>query len=181
MQPRMLGAFSARSSPNRLFDLYHLSGPIGCCNAAGVRALHLAWEHGTRKDGRGVWVNLLFDRDAPSVAVRSGLPKEGRIQVTMKTDGDLYLRIPEWARHAVRYQPEEAARSAAWHGPYQLIPELKKGQTIVAEFPVARGSHGWLHSIMGISYKTEWLGDTIVSLSPAGNCFPLYERRHLLP
>jgi hypothetical protein len=37
-----------------------------------------------------------------------------------------------------------------------------------------------LHSIMGITYRSEWLGDTVVSISPRGNCFPLYERTYLL-
>jgi hypothetical protein len=180
MKPRVLGGFSARSSPNRLFDLFHLSGLIGCCNAAGVRALYLAWLHGTRQDHRGVWVNLLFDRDTPYVTVKSELPRQGRLHITMKTDADLYLRIPEWGRDAIRFEPGSLATRTAWSGPFRQIRELKKGETVVAEFPLARSQREWFHSIMGITYKTDWLGDTIVSISPPGNCFPLYERKYLL-
>jgi hypothetical protein len=98
----------------------------------------------------------------------------------MKMDGDLYLRIPEWGRHTVKYEADSLVGRTAWSGPYLLMPERKKGENIVVEFPLARGNREWLHPIMGITYKTEWLGDTIVSISPPGNCFPLYERKYLL-
>jgi DUF1680 family protein len=180
LAPRVLGSFSARSSPNRLFDLYHLSGPIGCCNAANVRALHLAWKFGLEQDGRSVKVNLLFDRDTPFARVETELPRTGVVRVTMKTDGDLHLRIPPWARQMLKYQPAELAAAAAWKGPYQLIAGLKKGQTLTAEFRLPRETREWYQNTMGITYRTEWLGDTVVSISPPGNCFPLYERKSLL-
>ncbi len=180
MGPRVLGSFSARSSPNRLFDLYHLSGPIGCCNAANVRALHLAWKHGLEQEGRNVKVNLLFNRDTSFARVETELPRKGAVRVTMKTDADLYLRLPGWARQTIKYQPAELAVAPAWKGPYHLISGLKRGQTLTAEFRLPRDTRDWFQNTTGITYRTEWLGDTIVAISPPGNCFPLYERRALV-
>ena len=180
MQARMLGSFSARSSPNRLFDLYHPSGPIGCCNTANLRALHLAWKHGLERDGNKFYANLLFDRETDFAKLETGLPERGHLRVTIKADGDLYLRIPDWARHTVRYQPEATRDYASWVGPYQKIPGCKRGQKIVADFPLRRQRTEWLERLLGITYQTEWLGDTVVSISPPGNCFPLYERNYLL-
>jgi hypothetical protein len=180
MRPRMLGGFTARSSPNRMYDLYHPSGPIGCCNAAGVRALHMAWLYGLERRDGAVYVNLLFDRDAPFARLESGLPAQGRIRVTMKTGGDLYVRIPEWARHALAYDPAEIAAGASWRGPFHRFRDLKTGQTVTLTFPLPRGQQEWYQPAMKITYRTQWLGDTVVSISPPGNCFPLYERKHLL-
>ena len=180
MAARVLGSSSARSSPNRLFDLFHPSGPIGCCNAALVRALHLAWKHGLEEAGNAVWVNLLFDRDTPFARVESGLPRRGGIRVTLKRDADLYVRVPEWARAAISHQPVELAAAVAWKGPFQRFPGLKRGQTVDMSFPLLRSTREWPHKLLGITYKTEWLGDTVVSISPRGNCFPLYERTFLL-
>jgi hypothetical protein len=180
MQPRVLGSSSARSSPNRLFDLFHPSGPIGCCSEAMVRALHLAWRHGLEETQGAVWVNLLFDRDTPFARLETGLPSKGQVRVTMKRDSDLYIRVPDWARATLSYQPAEIAASAAWKGPFQRLPALKKGQTVEMNFRLLCSSREWLHSIMGITYRSEWLGDTVVSISPRGNCFPLYERTYLL-
>jgi hypothetical protein len=180
MQPRVLGSSSARSSPNRLFDLFHPSGPIGCCSEAMVRALHLAWKHGLEETQGAVWANLLFDRDTPFAKLETGLPSKGQVRVTMKRDGDLYIRVPDWARPTISYQPSEIAASAAWKGPFQRLSSLKKGQTVEMNFRLLRSSREWLHSIMGITYRSDWLGDTVISISPRGNCFPLYERTYLL-
>ncbi len=180
MKPRILGSFTARSSPNRMYDLYHVAGPVGCCNAAGVVGFWVAWKHCLERDSRGVHVNLLFSRETDFAKVTSDLPARGRLTIAMKTDADLYLRIPEWARHAVSYTSAGAAANAAWHGPFHRIPGLRKGQTLVAEFPLRRATREWLQTTMKINYRTEWLGDTVVSISPRGNCFPLYERSYLL-
>jgi len=180
MRPRMLGGFTARSSPNRMYDLYHPSGSIGCCNAAGVRALHMAWLYGLERRDRAVYVNLLFDRDTPFARLESGLPALGCIRVTMKTGGDLYVRIPDWARHALAYDPAEIVAGASWRGPFHRSRDLKTGQTVTLTFPLPRGQQEWYQPTMQITYRTQWLGDTVVSISPPGNCFPLYERKHLL-
>lgn len=180
MAARVLGSSSARSSPNRLFDLFHSSGPIGCCNAALVRGLHLAWKHALEEAGDAVWVNLLFDRDTPFARVETGLPARGSVRVTLKRDADLYLRVPEWARAAISHRPVELAASASWKGPFQRFPGLKRGQTVDMSFPLLRSTREWPHKLVGITYRTEWLGDTVVSISPRGNCFPLYERTFLL-
>ncbi|MBI1788269.1 MAG: hypothetical protein HYR60_12055 [Acidobacteria bacterium] len=179
MQARMLGGFTARSSPNRMYDLYHPSGPIGCCNAAGVRALHLAWLHGLERRGGAVYVHLLFDHATPFASVESGLPSRGRLRITMKTAGDLWVRIPEWARHTAAYDPPRLAATASWRGPYQRFAQLQRGQTVTLTFPLARARQEWHQPAMKITYRTEWLGDTIVSISPRGNCFSLYERQYL--
>jgi len=180
MRPRILGSSSARSSPNRLFDLFHPSGPIGCCNAALVRGLHLAWSHALEETGPAVRVNLLFDRETSFARVQTGLPQKGSVRVSLKRDADLYLRVPEWARAAVSYRPAELAASVSWQGPFARIPGLRRGQSVEASFPLLRQSREWRHTLLGITYRTEWLGDTVVAISPRGNCFPLYERDHLL-
>jgi hypothetical protein len=180
MAPRVLGSSSARSSPNRLFDLFHPSGPIGCCNAALVRGLYLAWLHCVDERPDGVSVNLLFSRATPFATVDSALPAGGTIRVTMKRDGDLYVRVPEWARASVACEPAELGATASWAGPFRRIPGVRKGQTVALRFPLLRSSREWRHAILGITYRAAWLGDTVVEVTPRGNCFPLYERSYLL-
>ena len=52
-------------------------------------------EHIATRKGRDTYVNLLFGWDNEVATVKSLLPLEGKLEVTPKQTGDLYVRIPE--------------------------------------------------------------------------------------
>jgi len=68
-----------------------------CCTGNGTRAIYFAWENILRREQGKLKVNLLLNRASPSADVDSYIPYEGRVEVKVKQDCELWVRIPEWA------------------------------------------------------------------------------------
>jgi hypothetical protein len=76
------------NKPRLGFNLDIVGGAVG--------SLCEALREATRLDETGHWVNLLFDRESPSVVVESPYTHPG-LTVRLKTPAPLFVRIPPWA------------------------------------------------------------------------------------
>ncbi len=196
--PEMLrGGFSGRSAPNDIVDprLRHWrfggAWMMTCCNAHGTHGLYLLWHHAVRQREEGIFVNLLFDRATLWADVRSGLPFEGKVVVTVHNACTLHIRIPAWApREEVRV--DSAGKEWAWRGNYIKIPNLSQNDAVTVSFPLPEREEtvhvaglgrtkAWDASpsaweYLEDTYKIRWRGNTVVSIDPPGSAGPLYQR-----
>ncbi len=148
-----------------------------CCTGNGARAIYYAWERILDFNGRALRVNLLLNRTSPWADVDSHVPYEGRVDVKVKQDCDLLVRIPEWVSPGeVVCQLNEAARSPQWDGRYARIGEVQSGDVAVVSFPIALRRET-VH-IQGSDYRLLRKGNEVVSIDPPGRHCPLYQRAH---
>ena len=167
------GAFSGGSAPNAVVDTRRGHWWMGCCNAHGVHGLYLLWQHAVRATPAAVRVNLLFSRSTPWADVRSHLPREGRVEVTMRQQGALSVRMPDDVR---RDGITVAAPNRwAWNDGSVEVDGLVPGQEVAINFPLTE--HDETVRVLGDEYRVSWRGDTVLAIDPPGRAGPLYQRR----
>ena len=167
------GAFSGGSAPNAVVDTRRGHWWMGCCNAHGVHGLFLLWQHAVRATPAAVRVNLLFSRSTPWADVRSHLPREGRVEVTMRQQGALSVRIPD------EVQRDEITVAApnrwAWNDGSVEVDGLVPGAEVAISFPLTE--YDETVRVLGDQYRVSWRGDTVLEIDPPGRAGPLYRRR----
>jgi len=174
---RALGGFAGWSQPNDLvskvmhgWDLYM------CCCAQGVRGLYNAWTHAVDAAGGEVRVNLLINHLGEHATVRSWLPHEGRVEVTPARAGAVALRAPSWVDRrllAARSGGEDLALDGSEPHFVRTRP-VAAGQAVEFRFPVREATTR--ETVLDVEYSVDWLGDTVLGLSPGGQRAPLYRR-----
>ena len=171
------GAFSGGSAPNAVVDTRRGHWWMGCCNAHGVHGLFLLWQHAVRATPAAVRVNLLFSRSTPWADVRSHLPREGRVEVTMRQHGSLSVRMPDdIRRHGIRDRiTVEAPNPWAWNDGSVEVDGLVPGAQVTINFPLPE--HDETVRVLGDEYRVSWRGDTVLAIDPPGRAGPLYRRR----
>lgn len=114
---------------------------------------------------RGVHrVNLLFDRTTEHVAVESPYT-HGRLRVTVKTPGPLYVRVPSWVdRRQVTVEPAGLRR--AWTGAHLLFPSPPAGAPIDIRFPLAEREIVLRHRTRDI--RVRLAGDAVAAMEHHG-------------
>ena len=173
---RNVGAFAGWPSANDFF-VGQGAGIMHCCTGNATRALYYVWEHIlTHKDGE-LSLNLLLNRPSAWADVHSHIPYEGRVDVRVKQDCELKVRIPEWVR------PEEATcridgrpRDVTWDGRYAEVGRVASGQTAQISFPI--GEHVEHVDIEKRRYILTVKGNDVVNIDPPGRFCPLYQRDH---
>ena len=167
------GAFSGGSAPNAVVDTRRGHWWMGCCNAHGVHGLFLLWQHAVRATPSAVRVNLLFSRSTPWADVRSHLPREGRVEVTMRQRGALSVRIPD---DVPRGEITVAApRRWTWNDGSVQVDGLVPRAEVAISFPLTE--HDETVCVLGDRYRVSWRGDTVLEIDPPGRAGPLYRRR----
>ena len=167
------GAFSGGSAPNAVVDTRRGHWWMGCCNAHGVHGLFLLWQHAVRATPTTVRVNLLFSRSTPWADVRSQLPREGRVEVTMRQQGALSIRIPDDIR---RDEITVAAPNRwVWNDGSVEVDDLVPGAEVAISFPLTE--HEETVRVLGDEYRVSWRGDTVLAIDPPGRAGTLYQRR----
>jgi len=152
---------------------------MGCCVPEGMRALYAAWRNTVVDEPDAVRVNMCFDRDAPAARVASFLPGEGRMTVTSKIAKPFLLRPPAWAtREGVQVQHNGRTLPVAWDGAYVRVDDVQPGDTLALSYPLP--SFIQRQPMPGEESTREltvcWLGNTVLSLEPAGEQLPLYRQ-----
>jgi DUF1680 family protein len=172
------GGFSGHTMPNDYCWIHPSTGQPehhvgGCCSPAGVRALWLAWDSIASRRGEETLVNLPLTRPSPIADVASSLPREGRVEVTLREAGNLLLRLPPWVeRQQVRLMAAGASRPPVWSGPHVRVDGLKAGDATVVTLPVREERRE--ESFMGFSFTVAWRGSTVTAVEPSGTVEPLY-------
>lgn len=168
------GSWASWSMPNSLDN--GLESVEGCCLGAGIRACCLVWGSAIERTADAVKINMPFSRSSPWADAVSYLPFEGRVDVEMRVEAELMIRLPdgvtpgstEISAGGRSSTPEDADG-------YLLIPAVRRGDWVTVRFPlVTRESE---EIAAGDSYRVRWRGDTLVEIGPAGKRYPLFERR----
>jgi flagellar biosynthesis chaperone FliJ len=182
---RVKGGWAGWSTPNDWVGLktFPESPQIMCCCVKGSEALYLVWSNIVTKDDEGVWVNLLLNKATRWVDVNSYSPYEGRVEVTVKNASDLFIRLPEWVdKSKVAVTVDDASQTFSWRGDYVQLGDLMGGQEVSVTYPLRQLTETFYlipekgSPMESNRYTITWKGDTVISISPKGQYYPLYQR-----
>jgi len=168
--PRVRGGFSfptpndylvAPDAPIVTYDI--TSGAVdGLCEA--LRAAAIVGAAGAR-------VNLLLNRNANGIHVRSQLPSAGRVEIENSTGRNVLVRIPSWvAADDVELSVDGNAAARTVIGGHLLVP-CRQGRALVC-FPVP--GRRTVEVINQHEFTIDWRGDQIVAMSPAARHLPMF-------
>jgi len=173
---RSLGSFSGWSLPNDWLGPVALS-VMNCCTVNGAKSLYYIWRYMLSHDEGTLRVHLLFNRASKWADIDSHIPYKGQVDVHVKKNLDLEVRIPEWVK------PEEArctvdgkTRDLSFSGRYAKIGKVKRSQTATLTFPIIERTDKI--SIQGDDFTIVRRGNTVVSIDPPGKIRPFYKRGH---
>ncbi len=167
MRERARGAF-AFTTPNG-YHSYNTDLMGGA-----IRALCNAQESIVSKNADGARVNMLFNVDGEYLDVRSMLPEEGRVDLSVKRPCVTRVRLPEGvAREDIALRVDGEARAVEGDGLEIDLGALAADTKVALAFKMSRRSTeeaapGWPpHTI-------EWVGNTIGAMSPSEGPIALY-------
>jgi DUF1680 family protein len=131
----------------------------------------VTWHEGTLR------VNLLLNRASRWADVKSHIPYQGRVDVEIKEDLDLEIRLPEWV------EPDEAictvngtSRELNFDGRYAQVGKVHKGDHVELEFPIFERLDKV--TIWHQEYTLIRRGNNVVWIDPPGKNCPLYQNDH---
>ena len=171
-----VGAFAARSTLNDAFHL-DVTAMMQCCNAAGARALYDLWRYAT--DERAI--HLRFSVETSALRVVSHEPAQGQLDITPCRTGPLAVRLPGGVHHALVAVAGNTYAIEARNGYVQL--EARAGQPFSLYYALPERT---AHYEVGTPGKTlsctgHWRGETLMTIDPQGEYYPLYNRSTDLP
>jgi hypothetical protein len=173
---RVIGSFAGWPDANdfvqgRGWSIMH------CCTGNGTRALYYVWERILTRRDDTLRVNLLLNRASQWADLDSHVPYAGRVDVRVKQELKLEIRLPEWV------QPPEAAcavngapRALTFDGRYARVGKVKAGDEVRLTFPIAERSDTVI--IEKHPYTLVRRGNEVVHIDPPGRNRPLYQRGH---
>jgi hypothetical protein len=178
---RSIGSFGGWCSPN---DFTHFYPGVKwivmqCCTGHGTRGLYLTWHNIVTQKPEGVYVNLWFSRDTPTVEVNSFVPYEGKLEIRVHQAPTLYVRVPEGVDpNEVRAMLNNREKSPQREGAYVGFSGLTRDDVVTISVPLKKRTSK--ETVAGVEYALEWKGNTIVRMSPKGTLAPLYQREDYL-
>jgi hypothetical protein len=172
---RNIGGFAAHAAANDFST--GKTAITACCTGNGARWLYQAWEHILDYIDDRLKVDLLLNRASPWADVDSYVLYEGRVDVKVKRDCELSLRIPEWVEpEQVTCRVDEAENIVGWEGRYAQVGWMKEGQIVALSFPMLERTHRIY--IQKHRYTLLRKRNDVVSVRPGGQYLPLYQREH---
>lgn len=172
---RVVGSFAGWATANDFIP--DLDSPFisGCCTGNGSRALYYVWEKMVSfKDGVFT-LNLLLNRPSPWADVNSYIPYKGQVDVMMKADCPVEIRIPEWVRQeGVACTVNGSPRELTFRGRYAWVGWAERDNLVTLTFPISERT---VETIIGDrSCKLIIKGNDVVSIEPSGIWYPFYQR-----
>ena len=174
---RSVGGFAGWSQPNDLFSkVMHEWDLYTCCSAQGVRGLFNAWTNAVTTDANGLSVNLLINHLSKDAIVRSWLPHEGRLEITPSRDGAVGARVPSWLDERTLEITIDGspANPSFLNSTRAEVANVSAGSKVVYRFPLCKTKTQEV--VLGTEYTADWVGDTVMAISPVGSRAPLYRR-----
>jgi hypothetical protein len=186
---RIRGAWAGWSSPNHVLAARetlnaHWGGPElrnktralqNCCGGSGLHGLFILWKNSSRFEGGTLSVHMHIDKELPQAEIRSEQPYRGLLRISLKQDGAVRVRIPEFtiaSEMRIRMNGADLPSSPRPAGNYMELGPLRAGDKIEVAYPlpvrteeIAVGNPGFRQW----RYRTTWKGDTVVRLEPVGN------------
>ena len=173
---RTVGCFSGWPGANdrvqgRNWSIMH------CCTGNGTRALYYIWENIISKDDDTLKVNLLLNRASRWADVKSHIPYTGRVDIAVKVDVSLEVRIPEWVEPAeVTCTINAESVERKFRGRYAQIGPVSSGDAVTVRFGIYEETKTVI--IEKHKYKITRRGNEVVKIDPVGINDPLYQRAH---
>jgi len=174
---RVKGSWGGWVTPNEWQGMPDRS-TMACCVGNASMQLFRVWRDMIKFDRNSnrLSVHLLLNRASPWADIYSHIPYRGFVEVRLKRDCEIALRIPEWAKpQDCRFQRGGREATPAWEGRYAAI-RGRTGELISLECPI--GERTEKVRITGTDYQFVIRGNDIVDVSPKGKHCPLFERSH---
>ena len=147
-----------------------------CCLGNAAIMLYKIWRDMITEDTAGgrLNVHLLMNRASAWADIHSHIPYRGQVDVKLKRDVALALRIPEWTTpEACDCVRNDQAVDTSLEGRYMVVVGCK-GDTITLTCPIKERSDSL--RIMGKDYKVVVRGNEIVDVDPPGQRKPIFHR-----
>lgn len=185
-----IGGFASRGTLN---DAFHLDAArmMQCCNAAGTRALYDLWRYAVEESDQGKEnrshqaLHLRFSVETPTLRIVSHEPALGQLDILAKRACEVAIRLPTGTAQALVVSeaaeaeavatPRIAAQSAC-EG--YIHRHMDTGEKVTVHYPLVERSVQYEvgsrdQSVHCAGY---WRGETLMSVEPRGEYYPLYER-----
>ncbi len=181
---RMVGLYNNDMMPTHAGPARYLQ----CCTGTAGRALSRTWESILENQGDQVQVNLFLNRASMWLDIDSYLPYEGKVVMRNKTAKRISVRIPAWVNRRelrARVNGTDRCLSPFVGGAYQVFDDMKPGDTLQLDFPMAEET---VHLIAQsekdkyTDYKIAFRGNTVVDIGPRNespDVYPIYLRDHM--
>ena len=122
-------------------------------------------------------VNLLLNRASPWADVASHLPYEGRVDVAVKVDTALSIRLPDWVVPAgVTAVVAGTPRTLRWDGRVADLGRVAAGDDVTLTFPIEERTIQTY--VQRHAFAVTRRGNDVVAIDPPGRYAPLYQRDH---
>jgi DUF1680 family protein len=180
VRERYRGSFTGRTTPNDLTNFGRYDN-MGCCTAAGGRALFLLWDAAAEYSDRQLTVNLWIDVDNDKIKIVHDY-ENGIVFFTVQKECDaLRIRVPSWllgrketAGVSIFDGSNYIERKPAFEKDYFVFNHISAGTTIKISYPVSETKD--VQVFCGEEYKVYWNGNRVVEVLPRGEYMPLYVR-----
>jgi hypothetical protein len=140
--------------------------------SGGVHALSECWGQIFTSTGKSSSLNLLFDWRNADFDIKSYLPLEGRIEIHAKAAKILRIRIPDWVDlSTLKLTIEGKPATVKIENSYIEITGLTKNKHASVTFDLPCRNEE--ETVDGTVYKTAWIGNQIIKISPGGVLSPL--------
>ena len=172
-----IGAFAGWPRPNDWWAGDHPFGIQHCCTGNAARAIYYLWENVVSYREGLLKVNLLLNHVSHWARIDSHIPYKGLVEIYMKCDAGLAVRLPDWAEigKAVvslngKIMPAEI------DGRYLCLVDLREGDVICVCIDIPeRTEVVWIEKHR---YSVDIKGNDVVSIDPPGTICPMFLREH---
>ena len=173
---RVIGTFSGWPAANDFVQGQGWS-IMHCCTGNATRAIYYIWENIiSYKDGK-LKVNLLMNRASRWVDIDSYIPYLGRVDIKVKENIDLKIRIAEWVKpEDVKLTINGSDIKILMDGRYVNAGAVCKGDEVIIQFPIYERTE--IVIVEKQKYTIVLRGNEVVNIDPPGVNNPLYQRGH---
>lgn len=127
----------------------------------------------TTKRQDGLYLNLLFSWDTPHAKVVSLLPVKGEVNITLKEDDNLYIRLPERTKpNSINLTVDGCNVSFKHLNGYITLGKIKCGSTVRLCFVPEKDSFG--EFIHHYHYIVTMFGEQVIKVEPQKGVYPLF-------
>ncbi|MCX7018121.1 MAG: hypothetical protein NTY46_03800 [Candidatus Sumerlaeota bacterium] len=139
----------------------------------GIASLAEVKTHCCKHTGEGHFVNLLFNYEDSQIKVIGPYPDDTPVYVTLKTPGDLQVRLPSWVDRA-----KVSVTIDGMGAPFSLTPYYLKitappiGKRI--DVRIMLEMRYTTEVINGRSVRILWKGDSIAAMNQMGTSLPYF-------
>jgi hypothetical protein len=118
-----------------------------------------------------------MNRASRWAVIKSHIPYQGRVDVEVKEDIELEIRLPEWVKIGeARCTVNGVARELGFDGRYARVGGVAEGEEVTLEFPISERTDRV--TIWNRDYILVRRGNDVVWIDPPGENRPLYQRGH---